>query len=52
MVNSIVEVYLGLVTGHELIQAMLAQFIWVVILVILGQMVLRSGIKRLVILGG
>jgi ABC-2 type transport system permease protein len=52
MVNSIVEVYLGLLSGHALFYALLSQLAWVAILIGVGQLVLRSGIKRLVILGG
>jgi ABC-2 type transport system permease protein len=52
MLNTVVEVYLGAVTGTELIKALLAQGFWVVALVILCQIVLRRGTRRLVILGG
>lgn len=52
MVNTIVEVYLGLLNGAELVYALTAQCIWIVILTLLGQVTLRAGVKRLVILGG
>jgi ABC-2 type transport system permease protein len=52
MVNTIVEIYLGLVTGPALLQALLGQLLWVLILVTAGQLVLRAGIRQLVIQGG
>ena len=52
MVNSLVEVYLGVVEGWEVVRALSLQAVWVVVLVILGQVILRKGIARLVIVGG
>ena len=52
MVNTVIEVYLGLVGGIDLLYALLAQFVWAVLLILFGQMILRVGIRRLVILGG
>lgn len=52
MLNTVVEVYLGVLTPTELINALLAQVAWAVALVIMCQLVLRLGTKRLVILGG
>jgi len=51
-VNTVVEVYLGLVSGTELVEAVVWQVLWLVGLVIVGQLVLRAGVRRLVILGG
>ena len=51
-VNTTVDVYLGLLSGQELIYALGFQFLWVVLLVGIGQLVLRAGVRRLVILGG
>jgi ABC-2 type transport system permease protein len=51
-VNTVVEVYLGVLSGPELIQALLGQLLWVVMLIVAGQFVLRAGVRRLVILGG
>jgi ABC-2 type transport system permease protein len=51
-VNTIVEVYLGVVTGPALIRALLGQLLWVLGLVGTGQLVLRVGVRRLVIQGG
>jgi ABC-2 type transport system permease protein len=52
MVNTIIEVYLGILTGPALLRALLGQALWVVILVVAGQLVLRAGVHRLVIQGG
>ncbi len=52
MLNVVVEVYLGHLTGQALAQALLWQTAWAVGLYVTGQMVLRSAVKRLVILGG
>jgi ABC-2 type transport system permease protein len=52
MLNTVVEVYLGVLTSTELIKALLAQVAWAVALIIVCQIVLRLGTKRLVILGG
>jgi ABC-2 type transport system permease protein len=52
MVNTIVEVYLGVVSGPALVQALLGQLLWVLILVAAGQLVLRAGVRQLVIQGG
>lgn len=52
MLNTVVEVYLGVLTTTELINALVAQVAWAVALVLVCQVVLRLGTKRLVILGG
>jgi ABC-2 type transport system permease protein len=52
MVTTSAEVYLGLLTGPALLRALLGQLLWFVILVMMGQLVLRVGIRRLVIQGG
>ena len=52
MVNTIVEVYLGVVSGPALVEALLGQLLWVLILVGAGQLVLRAGMRQLVIQGG
>lgn len=52
MVNTVVEVYLGVVTGPALVQALLVQLAWAVILIGAGQLVLRAGVRQLVIQGG
>lgn len=52
MVNIPVEIYLGLVRGPDILLALLNQLIWTFALIILGQIVFRRGIHRLVIQGG
>jgi ABC-2 type transport system permease protein len=52
MVNTTVEVYLGLLAGPALIQALLTQFGWFILLTVIGHLALRAGVRRLVIQGG
>ena len=52
MFNTVIEIYLGILSGEEMIRALLGQFFWVIGLIFLGQIVLRIGVRRLVILGG
>jgi ABC-2 type transport system permease protein len=52
MVNTIVEIYLGVLTGSEIIRALAVQLLWVALLVGACQLVLRAGVRRLVIQGG
>ncbi len=52
MVNTVVEIYLGLLTGSALVRALLVQATWALALVLLGQWLLGRATRRLVILGG
>jgi len=52
MINSLVEIYLGVLSGREIVYTLVLQAIWLIILVLIGQFLLRKGIKRLVIVGG
>jgi ABC-2 type transport system permease protein len=52
MVNTIVEVYLGVLVGRALFWAILGQIFWLIVLVVVGHLVLRAGVRRLVIQGG
>ena len=52
MVNTVVEVYLGVLAGQELVQALGAQLLWIVLLFVTCQCVLRAGVRKLVIQGG
>jgi ABC-2 type transport system permease protein len=52
MVNTVIETYLGILTGPELWYAVLLQLAWVVILFFTCQAVLRAGVRKLVIQGG
>jgi ABC-type uncharacterized transport system permease subunit len=45
-------VYLGILQGGELAAALLAQAAWIIVITLAGQIVLRAGVRRLVILGG
>lgn len=52
MVNTPIEIYLGIVNGPELLFALLEQAVWTVILLAVARMVLASGVRKLVIQGG
>jgi len=52
MVNTIVEVYLGVLTSPEIIRALLIQLLWIVLLFGACQLALRAGVRQLVIQGG
>jgi ABC-2 type transport system permease protein len=52
MVNTPVNVYLGLVSGPAVVPALLLQAFWALVLILAGQLVLQAGVRRLVILGG
>ena len=51
-INTIVETYLGVLTGPALVRALLAQLLWWLILTAVGRLVLQAGVRRLVIQGG
>lgn len=52
MVNTSIEVYLGLLTGINLVHALAIQLLWIGALFAASQVILRAGVKRLVIQGG
>ena len=52
MINTVVEVYLGVLSGPELLQALGMQLVWIGLLFAAGQLVLRAGVRKLVIQGG
>lgn len=52
MLNTVVEVYLGVLQGPELIEAIAFQLFWIILLLLVAQVTLRAGVRRLVILGG
>ncbi|NIS83214.1 MAG: ABC transporter permease [Anaerolineales bacterium] len=52
MVNTVVEVYLGVLSGPELVHALLIQAFWFLVLVLLAKIILRAGVRHLVIQGG
>ena len=52
MFNNSVEVYLGLVSGPDLWRTLLLQAVWFLVLTLACGLVLRAGLRRLVIQGG
>jgi ABC-2 type transport system permease protein len=52
MVNTPIEVYLGVLDGQQLILALLGQAFWLVLLIAVSQVAMRAGVRRLVIQGG
>jgi ABC-2 type transport system permease protein len=52
MINTVVEVYLGLLDGPARLSALAAQLLWAVILYALARLVLAAGVRKLVIQGG
>ena len=52
MVNTVIEIYLGLLHGSGLLGALLFQGLWLILLIAAGQIVLRAGVRNLVIQGG
>jgi len=52
MVNSVVEIYLGVLSGPQIAVVLIKQAIWAVLLVLLCRLTLKFGMRRLVIHGG
>ncbi|MEX1018180.1 MAG: ABC-2 family transporter protein [Litorilinea sp.] len=52
MVNTVIEIYLGLVHGQAMLYLLAQQVVWAIALYIAAQLILRAGIRRLVIQGG
>ncbi len=52
MLNTTIEIYLGLLTGSALWQALVTQFAWALVLTLLCQLILRAGMRSLVLQGG
>lgn len=52
MVNTNIEIYLGLLTGAALWKALLMQVFWAAALALLCHVILRRGIRHLVVQGG
>lgn len=52
MVYTVIEVYFENLTGLELLQAVMGQVLWFLILFTLIQVVMRAGIRQLVVQGG
>jgi ABC-2 type transport system permease protein len=51
-VNTVIEVYLGVLNGPEMAQALGFQLLWFLILLAACQITLRAGVRKLVIQGG
>lgn len=52
ILNTPVEIYLGILSIPETISALLLQAAWAAVLIVFGQLILKSGVRRLVIQGG
>lgn len=52
MINTVVEIFLGSLSGPAVVQVLLLQVIWFLGLSLLAQLILKAGIRRLVIQGG
>ena len=52
VMNTIIEIYVGSYSGNRLLEALLVQTLWALVLVVLAQIILARASKRLVILGG
>ncbi len=52
MLNTVVEIYLGVLQGPQIIEALFLQVFWIIGLLLTTQIILRAGVRRLVILGG
>lgn len=52
MLNTVVEIYIGTLQGTAVWQALFLQAIWALGLAIVGQLLLKTAVRRLVILGG
>lgn len=52
MINTIIEIYLGVIRGPDSLQALLIQAVWFMGLVLVCQLVLKAGLHTLVIQGG
>jgi ABC-2 type transport system permease protein len=52
MVNTVVEIYLGVLHGPQLIWNLTKQAVWVVLLIYTCQLTMKAGVRRLEIQGG
>jgi ABC-2 type transport system permease protein len=52
MLNTVNEVYMGVLSGPALLQALLMQVMWFAVLALAVQLVMRAGVRRLIIQGG
>jgi ABC-2 type transport system permease protein len=52
MVYTIIEIYLGIASGNQILLLLLGQVFWLLILILIAKVTLSAGIRRLVVLGG
>jgi ABC-2 type transport system permease protein len=52
MFNTVIEIYLGVLKGDALFLALIYQLLWAASLMFIGQIILKAGVRRLVIQGG
>jgi ABC-2 type transport system permease protein len=52
VINTVIEVYLGVLDGPALLRALVVQALWFAALTVACKLVLRAGVRRLVIQGG
>lgn len=52
MVYTPIEIYLGQLNQSQTLQALTSQASWIIVLIIIGQVALLAGVRRLVIQGG
>jgi ABC-2 type transport system permease protein len=52
LINTPMEVYNGILKGTDLLQALFIQLLWFIALAALAQLVMRRGIRKLIIQGG
>jgi len=52
LLNTVSEIFLNVLTGTDLVIAITQQVFWVLCLILVGQLVYKSGLKKLVIQGG
>lgn len=52
MVYTIIEIYLGVASGNEVLVLLLGQALWFLILVLVARIMFSAGIRRLVVQGG
>jgi len=52
MFNSVIEIYLGVIQGFDILKTLGFQLLWILILILISQLVLKAGLKNLSILGG
>jgi ABC-2 type transport system permease protein len=52
MVNTPIEIFLGQLNGTDALLALMNQFLWAIAMLVIAQLVLNRGVRRLVIQGG